>query len=43
MPHMTHNYMLGLIVLVLSFLFCFYVPVTYAWYKIRQQKRNQNK
>ena len=43
MMHMTHNYMLGLIVLVVSFIVCFYLPVTYAWIKIRKQQRNQNK
>jgi len=35
MPHMTHNYQLGLIALVISFIVCFYV--------IRAQQRNQNK
>ena len=42
MPHMTHNYMLGLAVLVFSFIF-FYVPMVYAFIKIRAQQRNQNK
>ncbi|WP_434533971.1 preprotein translocase subunit YajC [Acinetobacter rudis] len=41
MPHMTHNYMLGLSVLVLAFLF-FYTPLVYAFLKIRKQ-RKQNK
>ncbi|EXF58264.1 preprotein translocase subunit YajC [Acinetobacter radioresistens] len=42
MPHMTHNYVLGLTVLVFSFIF-FYVPMVYAFIKIRAQQRNQNK
>jgi cbb3-type cytochrome oxidase subunit 3 len=43
MFHMTHNYMLGLAVLVFCFIF-FYVPMCYAFLAIRkQQKRNQNK
>lgn len=41
MPHMTHNYMLGLAVLVLAFIF-FYSPMIYAFLRIRKQ-RNQNK
>ena len=43
MMHMSHNYQLGLIALVVSFIVCFYVPLTYAWVKIRAQQRNQNK
>ena len=44
MPDMTHNYMLGLIALVVSFIVCFYLPLTYAWITIRKQnKRKQNK
>lgn len=42
MLHMTHNYMLGLAVLVFSFVF-FYVPMVYAFLAIRHQKRKQNK
>ncbi|GEM_PF-116968 len=42
MPHMTHNYMLGLAVLVFSFIF-FYTPMVYAFLAIRKQKRKQNK
>ena len=42
MLHMTHNYMLGLAVLVFSFVF-FYVPMVYAFVAIRHQKRKQNK
>ena len=43
MPHMTHNYMLGLVVLVISFFVLFYIPLGYIWIKAREQKRNQNK
>ena len=43
MPHMTHNYMLGLVVLVISFLVCFYIPLAIAWITIRKQQRKQNK
>ncbi|MHA3891042.1 preprotein translocase subunit YajC [Acinetobacter sp. GXMZU3951] len=42
MLHMTHNYMLGLAVLVFSFVF-FYVPMVYAFVAIRHQQRKQNK
>nr|WP_171076774.1 MULTISPECIES: preprotein translocase subunit YajC [unclassified Acinetobacter] len=43
MPHMTHNYMLGLAVLIFAFIF-FYTPMVYAFLAIRkQQKRKQNK
>ncbi|MCJ8162862.1 preprotein translocase subunit YajC [Acinetobacter zhairhuonensis] len=42
MLHMTHNYMLGLAVLVCSFIF-FYVPMVYAFVAIRNQQRKQNK
>lgn len=41
MPHMTHNYMLGLAVLVFSFVF-FYVPMVYAFLAIRKQQRKQD-
>ena len=43
MPHMTHNYMLGLVALLLSFAITFYAPIAYFWYKVRQQQRKQNK
>ena len=43
MLHMTHNYMLGLAVLVSSFIVCFYVTLTYAFVKVRAQQRKQNK
>jgi hypothetical protein len=43
MLHMTHNYMLGLAVLVISFIVCCYVPLTYAFVKVRAQQRKQNK
>ena len=43
MEHMTRNYMLGLVVLVISFLVLFYIPLGYIWVKAREQKRNQNK
>lgn len=42
MLHMTHNYMLGLAVLVFSFVF-FYMPMVYAFVTIRNQQRKQNK
>ncbi|TCM67590.1 hypothetical protein EC844_108107 [Acinetobacter calcoaceticus] len=42
MQHMTHNYTLGLTVLVLAFVF-FYTPMVYAFLKIRKQQRKQNK
>jgi hypothetical protein len=42
MHHMTHNYMLGLIALVVSFVVLFYFPIAYLWFKNHQQ-RNQNK
>ena len=43
MLHMTHNYLLGMIALVVSFIICLYMPLAYAWVKIREQQRNQNK
>ncbi|WOE30349.1 MULTISPECIES: hypothetical protein [unclassified Acinetobacter] len=43
MLHMTHNYMLGLAVLVISFAVLFYLPVGYFWIKFHKQKRKQNK
>ena len=42
MQHMTHNYMLGLAVLIFAFIF-FYVPMVYAFLAIRKQQRKQNK
>ena len=42
MPHITHNYHLGLVVLIFSFIF-FYVPMVYAFLAIRKQQRKQNK
>ena len=42
MQHMTHNYMLGLAVLILAFI-VFYVPMVYAFLAIRKQQRMQNK
>ena len=32
MLHMTHNYQLGLIALVGSFILTFYVPIAYFWF-----------
>lgn len=42
MPHITHNYQLGLAVLIFSFIF-FYIPMVYAFLAIRKQQRKQNK
>ncbi len=42
MFHLSHNYELGVIALILAFL-VFYIPVVYAFFAIRKQKRNQNK
>ena len=42
MFHLSHNYTLGLAVLIFAFLF-FYTPMVYAFFKIRKQQRNQNK
>ncbi|MFW2078521.1 preprotein translocase subunit YajC [Acinetobacter sp. ULE_I010] len=43
MFHLSHNYELGIIVLILAFLI-FYIPMAYAFIAIRkQQKRKQNK
>ena len=43
MFHLSHNYELGIIALILAFLI-FYVPAVYAFIAIRrQQKRKQNK
>jgi uncharacterized phage infection (PIP) family protein YhgE len=38
---MTHNYMLGLAVLIFAFIF-FYVPMVYAFLTIRKQQRKQD-
>jgi len=42
MFNLSHNYELGVIVLILAFLF-FYIPLVYAFFKIRKQQRNQKK
>lgn len=42
MIHMSHNYMLGLAVLIVAFIF-FYLPMVYAFLAIRKQQRKQNK
>lgn len=42
MMTMTHNYMLGLAVLIFAFIF-FYVPMVYAFLAIRKQQCKQNK
>jgi uncharacterized phage infection (PIP) family protein YhgE len=41
MMTMTHNYMLGLAVLIFAFIF-FYVPMVYAFLTIRKQQRKQD-
>ncbi len=43
MPHMTHNYTLGLAVLLVSFVVLFYAPIAYFWVQSVKQKRKQNK
>ena len=43
MPHMTHNYMLGLAVLLVSFVVLFYAPIAYFWVQAAKQQRKQNK
>ena len=43
MEHMTHNYVLGLIALVVSFVVLFYVPIAYLCFQAHKQQRNQNK
>ena len=40
MMTMTHNYMLGLAVLIFAFIF-FYVPMVYAFLAIRKQQQKQ--
>lgn len=42
LSHLSHNYMLGVGVLIFAFLF-FYIPLIYAFFTIRKQQRNQNK
>ncbi len=42
MLHMTHNYMLGLAALVISFVFFFYMPIAYFWVK-QQTKQSESK
>ncbi|WP_347018848.1 preprotein translocase subunit YajC [Acinetobacter calcoaceticus] len=42
MFNLSHNYELGVIVLVLAFLF-FYIPLIYAFITIRKQQRKQKK
>ena len=39
---MSHNYILGLGVLIFAFIF-FYIPMVYAFLAIREQQRKQNK
>ncbi|HCW3977310.1 TPA: preprotein translocase subunit YajC [Acinetobacter baumannii] len=40
--HLSHNYMLGVGILIFAFIF-FYTPMVYAFFKIRKQQRKQNK
>ncbi len=43
MLHLSHNYELGIFVLILAFLI-FYIPIAYAFITIRKQhKSKQNK
>ena len=42
MMTMTHNYMLGLAVLIFAFIF-FYVPMVYAFLAIRKQQQRQDR
>ncbi|MFV5441191.1 preprotein translocase subunit YajC [Acinetobacter oleivorans] len=42
MFHLSHNYMVGVVVLIFAFLF-FYIPMVYAFITIRNQQRKQNK
>lgn len=41
MFHLSHNYILGLAVLIFAFIF-FYVPMAYAFLAIRKQQRKQD-
>ncbi|MBR7737218.1 preprotein translocase subunit YajC [Acinetobacter nosocomialis] len=40
--HLSHNYMLGVGILIFAFIFI-YTPMVYAFFKIRKQQRKQNK
>ena len=42
MFNLSHNYQFGVIVLICAFLI-FYIPLIYAFFKIRKQQRKQNK
>ncbi|MFA3128663.1 preprotein translocase subunit YajC [Acinetobacter pittii] len=42
MFHLSHNYILGLAVLIFAFIF-FYIPMVYAFLAIRKQQRKQSK
>lgn len=42
MPHMTANYELGLILLILAFLI-FYVPMVYAFIAVCKQRKASKK
>ncbi|MCY6411719.1 MULTISPECIES: preprotein translocase subunit YajC [Acinetobacter] len=41
MFHLSHNYQFGVIVLILAFL-VFYIPMVYAFFKIRKQQQKQD-
>ncbi len=41
MFHLSHNYQFGVIVLILTFL-VFYIPMVYAFFKIRKQQQKQD-
>ncbi|MCH7336188.1 MULTISPECIES: preprotein translocase subunit YajC [unclassified Acinetobacter] len=41
MFNLSHNYMLGLAVLIFAFIF-FYVPMVYAFLAIRKQQKQRN-
>ena len=41
MFHLSHNYQFGVIVLILAFL-VFYIPMVYAFFKIRKQPQQQD-
>jgi uncharacterized phage infection (PIP) family protein YhgE len=42
MFNISHNYMLGLAVLIFAFIF-FYVPMVYAFLAIRKQQQRQDR
>ena len=42
MFNISHNYMLGLAVLIFAFIF-FYVPMAYAFLAIRKQQQRQDR